>query len=46
LVLVLAGQPGAALRRLGRGSGLCSYLLIGFWYEVEANAVAGKKALS
>jgi len=26
------------------GVGLCSYLLIGFWYEVEANAVAGKKA--
>ena len=26
------------------GVGLCSYLLIGFWYEVEANVVAGKKA--
>jgi NADH-quinone oxidoreductase subunit L len=26
------------------GVGSCSYLLIGFWYEVEANAVAGKKA--
>lgn len=26
------------------GVGLCSYLLIGFWFEEEANAVAGKKA--
>jgi len=26
------------------GVGLCSYLLIGFWYEDEANASAGKKA--
>jgi NADH-quinone oxidoreductase subunit L len=26
------------------GVGLCSYLLIGFWYEDMANAVAGKKA--
>ncbi len=26
------------------GVGLCSYLLIGFWYEKEANAIAGKKA--
>jgi NADH-quinone oxidoreductase subunit L len=26
------------------GVGLCSYLLIGFWYESEANAAAGKKA--
>ncbi len=26
------------------GVGLCSYLLIGFWFEVEANASAGKKA--
>lgn len=26
------------------GVGLCSYLLIGFWFEDEANAVAGKKA--
>jgi NADH-quinone oxidoreductase subunit L len=26
------------------GVGLCSYLLIGFWYEKEANATAGKKA--
>src|SRR5579859_761192 len=26
------------------GVGLCSYLLIGFWYDVAANAAAGKKA--
>jgi NADH-quinone oxidoreductase subunit L len=26
------------------GVGLCSYLLIGFWYEDKANADAGKKA--
>jgi NADH-quinone oxidoreductase subunit L len=26
------------------GVGLCSYLLIGFWYEKDANAAAGKKA--
>lgn len=26
------------------GVGLCSYLLIGFWYDNEANASAGKKA--
>jgi len=26
------------------GVGLCSYLLIGFWYEDRANAKAGKKA--
>src|SRR5690606_40871646 len=26
------------------GVGLCSYLLIGFWFSEEANASAGKKA--
>jgi NADH-quinone oxidoreductase subunit L len=26
------------------GVGLCSYLLIGFWYETPENAAAGKKA--
>src|SRR5690606_8444027 len=26
------------------GVGLCSYLLIGFWYKEMPNAIAGKKA--
>jgi NADH-quinone oxidoreductase subunit L len=26
------------------GVGLCSYLLIGFWYQDDANAIAGQKA--
>jgi NADH-quinone oxidoreductase subunit L len=43
LVLVLADN--LLLLFVGwEGVGLCSYLLIGFWYETEANAVAGKKA--
>ena len=43
LVLVLADN--LVLLFVGwEGVGLCSYLLIGFWYDVEANAVAGKKA--
>jgi NADH-quinone oxidoreductase subunit L len=43
LVLVLADN--LPLLFVGwEGVGLCSYLLIGFWYDVEANAVAGKKA--
>jgi NADH-quinone oxidoreductase subunit L len=43
LVLVL----GANLPMLfigWEGVGLCSYLLIGFWFEERANAAAGKKA--
>ena len=28
----------------GKGVGLCSYLLIGFWFDDEKNATAGKKA--
>ncbi len=43
LVLVLAGD--LLLLYLGwEGVGLCSYLLIGFWYREPANARAAKKA--
>ncbi len=43
LVLVLAGN--AVLLFLGwEGVGLCSYLLIGFWYKDLANCDAGMKA--
>jgi NADH-quinone oxidoreductase subunit L len=43
LILVLADN--LVLLFVGwEGVGLCSYLLIGFWYDVEANVVAGKKA--
>jgi|SRR5580658_10522709 NADH-quinone oxidoreductase subunit L len=43
LVLILADN--LALLFVGwEGVGLCSYLLIGFWYEDRANTTAGKKA--
>jgi len=43
LILVLADN--LPLLFVGwEGVGLCSYLLIGFWFTVEANANAGKKA--
>ena len=43
LVLVL-GASFPVLFVGWEGVGLCSYLLIGFWYSDEANATAGKKA--
>ncbi len=43
LVLVL-GDNLPVLFVGWEGVGLCSYLLIGFWYENAANAAAGKKA--
>ncbi len=43
LVLVL-GSNLPALFIGWEGVGLCSYLLIGFWYSEKANADAGKKA--
>src|ERR1019366_4301405 len=43
LVLILADN--LPLLFVGwEGVGLCSYLLIGFWYESAPNAAAGKKA--
>ena len=43
LVLVLADNLPVLF--VGwEGVGLCSYLLIGFWFKEEANATAGKKA--
>ena len=43
LMLVLGNN--ALVMFIGwEGVGLCSYLLIGFWFNEEANAVAGKKA--
>lgn len=43
LILVLADN--LLLMFVGwEGVGLCSYLLIGFWYEDDANCAAGKKA--
>jgi NADH-quinone oxidoreductase subunit L len=43
LVLIL-GDSLPVLFVGWEGVGLCSYLLIGFWFEDEANAAAGKKA--
>ncbi|MDQ6611301.1 MAG: NADH-quinone oxidoreductase subunit L [Gemmatimonadota bacterium] len=43
LVLVL-GSSYAVLFVGWEGVGLCSYLLIGFWFSDKANADAGKKA--
>ena len=43
LVLVL-GDSLPILFVGWEGVGLCSYLLIGFWFSDEANAAAGKKA--
>ncbi|HLS86553.1 MAG TPA: NADH-quinone oxidoreductase subunit L, partial [Burkholderiales bacterium] len=43
LVLIL-GDSLPVLFVGWEGVGLCSYLLIGFWFEESANATAGKKA--
>ncbi len=43
LVLIL-GDSLPVLFVGWEGVGLCSYLLIGFWFDDEKNAAAGKKA--
>jgi len=44
-MLVLITADNLALLFVGwEGVGLCSYLLIGFWFTDEKNATAGKKA--
>jgi len=44
-MLTLVGANNLLLMFVGwEGVGLCSYLLIGFWYEKKAAADAGKKA--
>ncbi len=44
-MLVLVLGDNLVLTFLGwEGVGVCSYLLISFWFSTEANAVAGKKA--
>ncbi len=44
-MLVLVMADSLPLLFVGwEGVGLCSYLLIGFWYDVDENANAGKKA--
>ncbi|GBD25661.1 NADH-quinone oxidoreductase subunit L [bacterium HR30] len=44
-MLVLVMADNLLLLFVGwEGVGLCSYLLIGFWYDNDANASAGKKA--
>ncbi len=45
-MLVLVMGPNLLVLFLGwEGVGFCSYLLIGFWFEDEAKANAGKKAI-
>src|SRR5512139_2213871 len=44
-MLILVMGANILLMFVGwEGVGLCSYLLIGFWYEDEAKAIAGQKA--
>lgn len=44
-MLLLVSADNLLLMFVGwEGVGLCSYLLIGFWFEKKANAVAGMKA--
>jgi len=44
MLLLILGDNLVTLFVGWEGVGLCSYLLIGFWYQDEAKASAGKKA--
>ncbi len=44
MLILILGDNLAVLFIGWEGVGLCSYLLIGFWYEAMPNAAAGKKA--
>ena len=44
MLLLVLGDNLLVLFIGWEGVGLCSYLLIGFWYQDMANSVAGKKA--
>jgi NADH-quinone oxidoreductase subunit L len=44
MLLLVLGDNLLVLFVGWEGVGLCSYLLIGFWYEKDENAAAGKKA--
>ena len=44
MLLLVAGDNLLMMFIGWEGVGLCSYLLIGFWFEKTANAVAGMKA--
>ena len=44
MLLLILGSSMPVMFIGWEGVGLCSYLLIGFWYKEEEKAVAGKKA--
>ena len=44
MVLLILGDSMPVMFVGWEGVGLCSYLLIGFWYKEEEKAIAGKKA--
>src|SRR4029077_20095000 len=44
MLMLVLGANYLVLYLGWEGVGLCSYLLIGFWFEVPANAEAAKKA--
>ncbi|MCI0496277.1 NADH-quinone oxidoreductase subunit L, partial [candidate division KSB1 bacterium] len=44
MLLLILGDSMPVMFVGWEGVGLCSYLLIGFWYKEEEKAIAGKKA--